>query len=361
MQKYSVISADSHVNSPPDIYEGRMPAQLVDRAPRVEESAEGSFWVYEDKRRPAIGLGHMAGRKFEEYKTNDGTLKFDDVRAGGFYPKPRLEDMDIDGMDAEVLYSGMVGGDIQDQDLRLACLTAYNDWLVEYCNTEPDRLAGISMLPAWDMDLMQNEMRRSIRIGLKGYHLPAFAPFGGSYGDDKYDSMWSLIEEQRFPASIHLGGRTSTKLAENPLAFIAATTISLAEPFAVIIFGGVLERHPGLKLICTEGGIGWWAYFLERMDTVYERHRWWTKADLPERPSYYFRRDCFSTFQEDIAGMRVWDLIGADNIMWASDYPHTDTTWPHSKQVIEEHFKDIPAADRQKMICTNARDLYFAG
>ncbi len=361
MRSYNVISADSHVNSPTDIYAGRMPAHLADRAPRVEESGEGSFWVYEGKKRPAIGLGHMAGRKFEDYKTSDGSVKFEDVRAGGFFAEERVKDMDIDGMDAEVLYSGFVGADIQDPELRQECMRAYNDWLMDYCNVAPDRLAGLSVLPSWDKSLMMNEMRRAAKIGMKGCQIPAYAPFGGSYGDKPYADYWSAVEELGWPASIHLGGRTSSGLADNPLPFIASTTIALAEPFAIIIYGGVLERHPGLKLICTEAGIGWWAYFLERMDNVYHRHRWWTKSDLPQPPSFYFHRNCYSTFQEDIAGVRVWDLIGSDNIMWASDYPHTDATWPESQKVIEEHFAGVPENDKRKMVCTNAQGLYFQG
>jgi predicted TIM-barrel fold metal-dependent hydrolase len=359
MRTYQIISADSHVNSPPDIYEKRVPAKFRDRAPRVVEEEGGSFWVYEDKKSPAIGLGHMAGRDFKDYHTADGKLKFKDVRPGGFYAPERLKDMDVDGMDAEVLYMGMVGGDAKDPELRLALIRAYNDWLTDYCNVAPDRLAGIAMLPTWDLELMTGEMRRAIQTGLKGWHVPAYAPLGGSYGDAKYDHLWSSVSELGYPASIHLGGRTSSDLKANPLPFIAATTIALAEPFAVIIFGGVLERHPKVKLICTEGGIGWWAYFLERMDNVYNRHRHWTGSKLPEKPSFYFHRNCSSTFQEDVAGVRLWDLIGADNIMWASDYPHTDTTWPNSKKVIAEHFKAVPAAAKRKMICENARALYF--
>ena len=357
--QYNVISADSHVNSPPDIYTSRLTGALADRAPRAEETSDGSFWVYEDKKRPAIGLGHMAGREFKDYHTADGKLKFDDVRAGGFYAEPRLKDMKLDGMDAEVLYSGMVGTDIEDPELRLACTKAYNDWLTDYCNVAPDHLAGIAMLPGWDHSLMLEEMRRSTKNGLKGWHLPAY-PADGHYGEAKHDSLWETIEDLGYAASIHLGARTGVRLDENPLPFIATTTIAMAEPFALIIFGGVLQKHPNVKLICTEGGIGWWPYFLERMDNVYKRHRWWTQANLPEPPSHYFHNSCFSTFQEDLAGIRLWDLLGADNVMWASDYPHTDTTWPESRKVIDKHFKDVPDDAKKKMICTNAQSLYFS-
>jgi predicted TIM-barrel fold metal-dependent hydrolase len=200
---------------------------------------------------------------------------------------------------------------------------------------------------------------RGLFIGLDGADHPVTAP--------RYDRFWAAAAAERLPVSIHIGGGAgmkrslvhSTEVAPGTLeAFLTIAPMTVAHTLGMLIFGGVLARHPQLRVVIAEGGIGWIAYYLERMDSVYEKQRYWTRSQLAERPSSYFRRQVLVTFEEDLAGMRTYDLIGADRIMWASDFPHSDTTYPHSREAIRRHFGQLPAEDRRAMICANAARLY---
>jgi predicted TIM-barrel fold metal-dependent hydrolase len=349
---YQCISADSHVNVHPNVYVERVPAKFKDKAPRVEFTPGGDYWVFEGKKTPAIGLGHQAGKKWEEYKTAGQGGRFEECRPGSWDPAERIKDMALDGVDAQVLYSGHFGGQTTDAELRLALLQAYNDWLTDFCKYNPARFKGVAVLPMWDMDLAIKELQRLAKTGVFGLAIvPSFPPTfpDKPYKDSSWDRFWSAFEDTGLAASIHVGGSTRTTLDSDPMTFIASTTIGCAEPFAHLIYGGVLERHPKMRLISAETGFGWWPYHLDRMDTVYRRHRWWTKSTLPNPPSSYFHRQIWVTFQEDRAGMKLVDTVGEDKPMWADDYPHTDSTWPSSQQFLEEHFALVPEKDRARL------------
>jgi predicted TIM-barrel fold metal-dependent hydrolase len=363
--QYRCISADSHVNVHPNVYAERVPAQFKDKAPRVEFTPEGDYWVFEGKRSPAIGLGHQAGKKWEDYKTAGQGGKFEETRPGSWDPVERIKDMALDGVDAQVLYSGHFGGQASDLELRLVLLQAYHDWLHEFCSYAPERFRGVAMFPGWDLEVGLKEAERVIKLGTYGnIGIPAFCPEpNGQYGKSAgWDRMFSMIEESGLFASMHLGGGGRTTMESNPMGMIANATISCAEPFGVMLYNGVLEKHPKLRVISAETGFGWWPYFMDRLDTVYRRHRWWTKSTLPHEPSYYVKRNVWITFQEDRAGMRLVDFIGEDRVMWADDYPHTDSTWPNSQKFLDEHFQLVPEKDRErlrrKISCENAGKLY---
>ena len=141
-------------------------------------------------------------------------------------------------------------------------------------------------------------------------------------------------------------------------AFLTMAPMTVGETIGMLVFGGVLPRHPDLRVVIAEGGIGWLAYYLERIDHVFEKQRYWANSNLPEAPSHYIKRQVFATFEEDLAGMRTYDLIGAGNIMFSTDYPHSDTTYPNTRKVIEQHFAKVPDADRQAMLYGNAAKVY---
>jgi predicted TIM-barrel fold metal-dependent hydrolase len=271
--------------------------------------------------------------------------------------------MAIDGVDAEVLYSGHFGGQATDAELRLALLQAYHDWKADFCRYAPDRFKATASLPMWDINLAIQEMERLDKTGV--YAQTAISSYSPDpdkpYRLPYWDPMWSAFEEHNWLATIHVGGATRTTLDTDPLSFISCTPIC-AEPFAMLIFGGVLERHPKLRLISAETGFGWWPYFNDRMDTVYRRHRWWTKSTLPNLPSFYVKRQVWYTFEEDRAGMELLHHFGEDRVMWAADYPHTDTTWPDSQKFLDEHFRLVPEKDRERrrrlITCENAGRLY---
>jgi predicted TIM-barrel fold metal-dependent hydrolase len=365
---YQIIDADSHLNSPPDLYQSRVAARYKDRAPRLVSMDGYDAWVVEGgEPRPITILSAAAGKTREELAKR--VIRFEEMLPGAYDPRARLRDLDTDGIDAQVLYGdGAMGA--KDPELRTALVRAYNDWLSEFCRTAPERYLGQAVVPVHDPDEAVREVERTAgMVGLRGLFV---GHDGADYPltDPAYDRFWAAAAAQKRPVNIHIGGGTLAKrgllgakdAAPGQLeAFVCLAPMAVAETIAMLIFGGTLERHPDLRIIIAEGGIGWLAYFLERMDHVLEKQGRWARSSIPERPSVYFKRQILATFEEDQAGMRTYDLIGARNIMWSSDYPHSDTTWPNSRKVIAEHFGALPESERRAMVCENAARVYGLG
>ncbi len=358
MSAIGIVSADSHINTPRYLYEEFAPARFLDRLPRVESTDEGDFWLFEGTRRPGvIGLSAAAGMKPDEYGVK--AVRFDEVRPGSWDTAARVADQELDGIAAEIIYyAGMQGDQTRDLELRHVMYRTYNDWLASFVGGAPDRLVGLAAIPMWDVEFARAEAHRAAKLGLRGAIIPSWSP-GESYVDSSWDPLWSTFEELGLPVSMHLGTRPHWVRLDNcSPAYLSVSKISMAEPLAIMLFGGPLLKHPDLEIVMAEAGIGWLAYMKEWMDNVYKRHRFWTKLEMPELPSSYFERQVFSTFQEDRPGVVTRHLIGIDNIMWASDYPHSDTTWPNSRKFIDEQFFDVPDDEREKIVSSNAAKLY---
>ena len=360
---YDVIDADSHINNPPDAWK-TLPARFRDRAPRMVDMGGYDGWTVEGRpATPLIPLSFAAGKKPEELGQRQ--IRFADQPRGCSDPVARLRDLEADGIDAQVLY-GDGTGSAQDPELRTALVHAYNDFLSEFVRAAPARFIGLGIVTMDDPAAAVREVERARTLGLRGL-------FIGLDGADfpisaaRYDRFWAAAAAERLPVSIHIGGGAGmkrslahdTEVAPGTLeAFLTLAPMTVAHTLGMLIFGGVFARHPGLRVVIAEGGIGWLAYYLERVDSVFEKQRYWARSQLSEHPSTYFRRQVFATFEEDLAGMRTYDLIGADRIMWASDFPHSDTTYPHSREAIARHFGALPPADRRAMVCGNAARLY---
>jgi predicted TIM-barrel fold metal-dependent hydrolase len=363
--KYQVIDADSHLNSPPDVYQPRVPAKFKDRAPKIVRVEDYDAWVVDGAApRPISVLQAAAGKTREQLARKN--IRFEEMLAGAYDPKARLVDMDKDGIDAQVLY-GDGAMTAQDPELRTVLIRAYNDWLVEFCSKAPERLLGQAIVPIHDPDAAIKEVERTAGMkGVPGLFLGLDAS-NFPLTDPVYERFWAAAAEQKRPVSLHIGGgvlsRRNILHGKNPPpgmleAYVSMSPMSVAESIATLIFSGVLERHPSLRVIIAEGGIGWLAYFLERMDHVMQKQGAWAGSAIQEKPSFYFRRQILATFEEDQAGMRTYDLIGWRNILWSSDYPHSDTTWPHSRKVIDTHFGKLPEVERRAMVCENAAKAY---
>jgi predicted TIM-barrel fold metal-dependent hydrolase len=354
-----LISADSHVNPPPAMWAEYLPASLRDRAPRVESTDEGDFEIFEGKRKPVLGINAMAGRKPEEYSLT--VRRLDEQRAGGYDPAARLEDMDKDHVRAEVIYGG---GPLQTQnpELRRASHAAYNDWLADFCAADPKRLLGIAYLPCDAPELAVAEVKRASSRGLRGCVIPRF-PGDGDWFAPEWDALWQAILDVGWAAAIHVGGKG--RKAEMPsldatgfMTDILMSKFAMAEATARFVLSGLLARYPDLNVVSVEGQLGWIPFTQYYLDHVWEKHRHWTKSTLEERPSFYFQRQVYATFMEDPVGLRERDLIGVDNIMWSSDYPHSETTWPNSQKLTREWMSDFPEAERRKILHENAERLY---
>jgi predicted TIM-barrel fold metal-dependent hydrolase len=290
-------------------------------------------------------------------------------RAGEYDPVERLKDMDIDGVEAEVLYGdvdanaalyGMEGGG------RLAAFRAYADAGLAFASHDPKRLLPVYPVPIVDVAEGVTEVTRLAQAGARALMVPLYPIDHGlpPYWERSYDPLWACIQETGIPVSQHVNvnDRHWTILGLDPTPakgiFQSTPPISMAECLAGWIVSGTLARFPELRVVFVESGLGWIPYFLERLDTMYERHGWRQMNMLPEKPSTYWHRQMATTFEEDLFGVHNRHLIGIGNLMWATDYPHPDSTWPESQKVIETHLHDVPIEEARRIVGGNAAQLY---
>ncbi|MDG2306741.1 MAG: amidohydrolase family protein [Candidatus Binatia bacterium] len=356
---HELISADSHVNPPATMWAKYLPESLREKAPRIESTDEGDFQVFEGRRTPLLGINAMAGKKPEEFSWN--VRRLNEQRAGGFEPNARLEDMDADHVQAEVIYGG---GPLpsQDAELRHASYQVYNDWLADFCSADPKRLIGIAYLPCDTPEMAIAEVKRAAGRGLKGGVIPRF-PGDDEWYEPKWDGLWRAILDQGWAAAVHVGGRhrKAAMPSTDSVGFISDLLMSkfaMAESVSRMVLSGLLERYPDLQVVSVEGQLGWLSFTQHYLDHVWEKHRHWTKNELKNPPSFYFKRQVHATFMEDPVGLREREHIGIDNIMWSSDYPHSETTWPDSRKLTNEWMSGFPEAERRKILYENAARLY---
>jgi predicted TIM-barrel fold metal-dependent hydrolase len=363
MTDYRLISSDSHVTMPDDAWQEYLDPEFRDRAPQIERTDEGDFRVFEGRRTPIMTLDNLAGKKPEEFKLN--VRKLEDQRSGAWDPAERVKDMDTDGVDAEVLY---VGGPLMsaDPELRLNSVRGYNRWLSDFASAAPGRLLGVAAVPIDTPERAAEEIRwASQQPGLYSGYIPLFPGADGDYGDAKWNPMWEAFLDARWPVGLHVGGRRPgtpmVSIYDSAPRFMTGLVMSkltMAEAVSELIHGLVMQRYPELKFVSVEGQIGWISFFKYYADHLWEKHRFWTKSELEHPPSFYFERQVYATFMEDPVGLREREHIGVDNIMWASDYPHSETTWPNSKSLTDEWFTRFGDEEKAKILWKNCATLY---
>jgi predicted TIM-barrel fold metal-dependent hydrolase len=351
-------SCDDHLDLwvlPVDLWQARLPRALRERAPCVVEKDGYHWWSCDG----AI-LGPSGGALLRDYNAVlRAGIEDDGFRASN--PRLRLADMDLDGIAASVIYGpSLFGLPIADQTLKAACLAAYNDWAAEFNATDRDRLCVLPVLPTHDVDAAATELERVVSQGHRG---AIISPFEFSVGDPSWDRLWAAAEAAGVPVSFHIGHGTSVLkpkyMSWEMAAFSAVGPMQLDEPLAAMIFSGALERHPRLRLVLAESGIGWLPYFVSRMDGAAAKHV--AKAAdyaLQAKPSDLFRRQVFATFEEEPLGPKLIPLLGPDCFMWASDYPHPDSTFPHSRDAVAEAFAGLDADIVRKVTVENCARLY---
>ena len=363
----ALISADSHVLEPADLWTERIERSFRDRAPRVVAEAGGmvgDLFVCENLRPiPVAGLA-VAGVDPRDYpeKMAGG---YRGVRPSGWDPAERVKDQDADGVVAEVLYTslGMLLYGIEDGALRAASFRAYNDWLAEFCRHAPRRFAGIALLPLDDVEVGVRELERAAKMGLRGGMIWGDPPSDRPYDSPAWEPLWSASEAARMPLSLHiLTGRQGSGVGPSIMRGYPGLHHPIERSLTALIFAGVLERHPGLALVSAENDVGWIAHYVQRLDHAYHKYRYLEPAPvIPEPPSFYFRRQVHATFQEDPIGVRTRDAIGVECLMWASDFPHSDSTWPRSREVVARDFAGLPRAETEAIVAGNCARLYGIG
>jgi uncharacterized protein len=369
-----VMSADCHMDLfylPPDTFTARMDARRWgDGIPRVVERGHEKIWVTNDEMLSVWGVygpGVTAGKR-GRILVQEG---FAAGRARASDPVQRRADHERDGVEAEVIYGilgisrGLFGGrGIADPDLLAAVYHAYNEYVAEFNRSMPGRYFGLGCLPNHDAGGAAGEVRSCAALGLKG---ATIVPWGSAMPvwHEMWEPLWAVAEELDFVITFHVfeGGATTVGRAvkaTSPASAGAWTTVApmqLDEILCSVILSGVCERHPRLRLVLGESGIGWLPYMLERLDDTWEE-RLTDDCPLSLRPSDYFKRQIGATFQKDFHGVRAMAEIAPDNVMWGSDYPHRDGTWPFSQKVIEEQFRGIDDPIKRKMLWDNARRFY---
>jgi len=364
MSNLRVVSADSHMMEPADLWETRLDKKFRERAPRVMKNPNkpGLIFVAEGIKPFPVARGFGAGRSGEELKDHMDK-GYEAARPSGWDPVERIKDQEIDGVEAEVLYTtlGMPLFGLNDADLQRACFTTYNDWVAEFCASNPKRLYGISLISLEDIDQGVKELERTHKNGMRGAMIWGSPPADKPYSSRVYDKFWQAASELQMPLSLHVitgKGKESEINFEQISTFYMSLIHEVQRSLTSIIFGGVLERFPKLTIVSAENDTGWLPHFMYRMDHAYDKFRAMEKEPLPMKPSEYVRRQMWATFQDDPIGPATYKIFGENNYMWASDFPHTDSTWPESRQWIAKDFAGVPEAVTKKIVFDNAVKLY---
>lgn len=382
------ISADSHVVESEAVFTG-LAERFGDDAPRVigagtvKDSivipAKGSKGI-----RRRMGFAGMRLREGVEIRRRPGhkpevddmtdteaqrilALGYDGLRAGIRDGALRHEDQDEDGITAEFLYPGFFGlFSFENTELLVACQKNYNDWLHDYAAASNGRLFGLAAIPIQDIDAAAEELDRVIKMGFKGGCIPCTAPPERPYSDPAYDVIWARAQEARFPLSMHVGtnayvppGFREKRVNRDETADYAASATTIQRTLVDLMCRGPAERFPTMNWVVGEFNAGWIAHWLDRVDQGINReHRFRNTEYTGERPHEVWRRQFYATLEDDRPALLTREIIGVDNLMWGSDYPHVDSTWPCSMQVIDEVFEGIPVEDRNKITHDNVRTLY---
>ncbi len=377
---YPIIDADSHVNEPPELWQERVPAKWKDRAPKVIHSEDGDLWSFDDGREKwPVGLTATAGLSFFEFNPmNKGG--YAQMRPGSFDTDARLADMDADGIYAQVIYPSVTlkGARIYSEEpqLQLACVRAYNDWLLDFCDGSNGRLISQAIIPTTGVKDAVFELESALKAGHRGVIISSF-PNGTLDPKDEDDPFWEIAQEANMPVAIHIGSFLPSqaapvgKQAKNPgalwtgLRFVgkAAWTKAGGQTLGVVcdvLFSGVFQKFPRLKIVLVEANIGWIPTLLEQADDMYRRFRWYTGAvnEMTGMPSDVFHRQFYATFMVDTVGVELRYRMNLEHIMWSTDYPHSGCDWPDSRISLERVFRGVPSDEVKLMLHTNCKQLY---
>jgi predicted TIM-barrel fold metal-dependent hydrolase len=371
---------------PQDCFVSRVPAAWRHRVPRVVQTPEGAQWVAGEHGEYKCGLWASAGPKYHMRYHKDPNELGPRERAkleAGFKPEDRrtavpalrIQDQELDGVEAEVIYGAALGlgRRIPDPEVVAVCLSAYNEWIAEFNQTNPGRFYGLGAVMGNNAETATREIEHAAKLGLPGVELPMVG-LAKPLWHPSWEPVWAAVAKHRLPVHLHIGGGGTTTVhagdgrepipglehsASSLAAFVCVVTMQADELLASLIFCGALERHPDLKVVFGECDVGWIPYLLERMDYLFEDNYFKWKELITTKPSELFRRHLYSSFERDSIGPRLAAEFCPDNFMWGNDYPHTnDATWPNSREAIERYLGGIDEAMRQKLLHDNAAALY---
>ena len=363
---FKLVSADSHVAEPPDLWTTRLDRRYRDRAPKMISRDDADYFVCDGAARQD-GVGLLATkRKYENPDVYDFGFegRWSEVPEPGYDPDARIREIDREGIEAELMYTsyGLIMYTLPDRDFRYACFRAFNDWLAEFCSAAPKRFFGIAMIPTDDIDRDVEELERCAKMGLRGTMISIGQESGESYSEERFDRFWAAAAALEMPVSLHVAAsETSFMATGNMFADFSCGFTPTMYTVSSMIFSGLFDRHPRLKVISVENDASWPLAILERMDDRWLHDQTWadgSKITSGRKPSEIFHDQIACSFMRDRTAIVNRDIIGKGNIMWGSDYPHFDGAWPNSQAVLERQFKDVPLEDQIRIGRTNAIDFY---
>src|SRR5579871_2106545 len=387
-----IISVDDHVVEPAGVWMDRLPASYRDVGPRVVRAGLGEmrfiggkfsyapaedglpcdWWFYEDLRWPQTRLSAAAGFDRDEVKIT--AITYEEMRPGCYDVAARLEDMDINHVEACLCFPtfprfcGQTFAEAKDKDLALLCVQAYNDWMVdEWCGPSAGRLIPLCLIPLWDATLAAEEVRRNAARGVRAVCFSEIPPFLGLpsvHSADRYwDPFFAACNETGTVINMHIGSSSkmpSTSPDAPPAVGSTLTFMNACMSLVDWLMSGVLVRFPDLKIAYSEGQIGWIPYVLERADAVWDQNRAWggVRDIIPDPPSSYFKDHVYGCFFDDPHGLQSLDVLGEDNVTFETDYPHSDSTWPHTLEIAQEQMKGLEDSTINKIVRGNAIRLF---
>ena len=381
-----IISVDDHVIEPPDLFERWLPASLRDAGPKVlrtpyeidEEQVrpaangpETDFWAYESLRYAVRNGSAAAGLPASSIDYRP--VSYDEMRPGFYEPKARLADMDENHVERSLCFPtfprfcGQTFHEADDKDLALACVGAYNDWMVdEWAGDSGGRLIPLCLIPLWDPQLAAAEVRRNAARGVRAVafcELPAYLGLPSLYADGHWDPFLAACNDTGTVVCIHIGSasRFTTSSPDAPRISRQAG-LSLNSHLSLVdwLMSGVMVRYPNIKVAFSESQIGWMPFVFERLDHLWRKAR--AGADINplivDPPSSYVRGRIYGCFFEDDFGLASRDVIGIDQITFESDYPHQDSLWPHTREYAESAMADLSPEEIHKVVRDNAISLF---
>ncbi|HEY1734055.1 MAG TPA: amidohydrolase family protein [Acidimicrobiales bacterium] len=383
-----IISVDDHVVEPAHVWERWMPSKFADRAPRVErrgigpmkhigggvyditwdpEGPQADCWVFEDL--VYVHKRHVAAVGYDRDEMTMTPMTYDEMRPGCYDVAARVADMAMNHVEASLCFPtfprfcGQTFTEATtDRELGLACIVAYNDWMVdEWCGESGGVNIPLCLVPLWDVELAAKEVRRNAERGVHAVCFSEIPPHLGlpSIHSGYWDPFFAACSATGTVVCMHIGSSSKMPATSGDAPVAVAATLSFGNAMASLadfLFSGVLVRFPDLRLAYSEGQIGWLPYILERADDVWSEHRAWggVRDIVPEPPSSYYYRQVYGCFFRDQHGLESLDRVGVDNITFETDYPHTDSTWPNTKEVAEKMMTGLPDDAIRKIVRGNA-------
>jgi predicted TIM-barrel fold metal-dependent hydrolase len=389
-----LISVDDHVIEPPNVWQDRIPAKYRDRAPKMVEKGDDEYWAYDGKLLPTAGLSAVAGKSRDDFSPKP--IRYSDMRAGCYDSKARLADMDRAGILASMCFPsfprfcGQIFWEAEDKDLAELCVRAYNDWMIdEWCGSAPGRYIPLIIIPLWDPHKAAKEVER---CAAKGAHALAFSenPYylglPTVFSPDRYwDPVFSAANDNDVMICMHVGSSSNVPEISPDTPFIVnmAWMHGMRQSAALLswLFSRVFERMPRLNIALSEGGIGWIPYFVQRAQQVVDNQHGWitdTRLRLGHTPDAFkpgeqlgfelnldglnlqqlLREHVYGCFIDDAVGVHGIDYLGVDNVMAETDYPHSDSSWPDSIELMRKQLGHLSVEDQVKILRGNAERVF---